>query len=181
MTVKRLFIGTRIDSKIFANDKYNDVKIQLKNVCSGKWVETENLHFTYKFLGDVEIHKIKELQHAMNDICIQYTSELEFKGLGVFPNMKNPRVLFVNIINRDNMLKRINSDIEDICLNLGFAKEMKAFKAHLTLMRIKSVEPLVLKESLDEYSDIIFGTMNTFGVNIIESRLLPSGPIYRDL
>jgi RNA 2',3'-cyclic 3'-phosphodiesterase len=180
METKRLFIGSHIDLNVF-NDKYADIKNNFKAASFGKWVELENLHFTYKFLGDVEIDKIEELKSSLDDQLQNFESQIEFKGLGVFPNMQKARVLFVNLINRDGMIKILNSQIENICCKLGFTPENKPFKAHMTLMRIKDINIEKFKPIVDGYADTSFGTMSSFQINLIESCLFPSGPVYKVL
>ena len=57
MQTKRLFTGTYIDKEIF-EDIYEDMLEDFKGITTGKWVEPENLHFTYHFIGDFETDKI---------------------------------------------------------------------------------------------------------------------------
>ena len=179
MQTKRLFVGTFIDTSIIEY-YYPSFKEDFDAVSTGKWVELENLHFTYKFLGDVKYDKIEIIKDSFKDLLIQYNSKIILKGLNVFPNPDMPRVLFANIYNRDNKILNVFKDIEKRAIELGFDKEKRKFKPHLTLKRIKS-NKRVFGQILSEYRNIEIGNMTSFSVNLIESELTFKGPIYKVL
>jgi len=179
MQTKRLFVGTFIDTSIIEY-YYPSFKEDFDTVSTGKWVELENLHFTYKFLGDVEYDKIEFIQDSLKDLLVRYNSKIILKGLNVFPNPAMPKVLFANIYNRDNKILNIFKEIEKRVISLGFDKEKRKFRPHLTLKRIKS-NKRAFGQILSEYRNIEIGNMNTFSVSLIESELTYKGPIYKVL
>ena len=175
---KRLFFGTYCDSNIFKSI-YSDLKEDFDYCCKGKWVEPENLHFTYKFLGDTDINLIPKIIEGLNEVLKEHESSLIYSGLGVFPNIQRPNVLHVKIINSDSVLLKLNDLIEKVCGKYGFERESRKFSPHLTLQRIKTCNDLEeFKELLLDYKDFQFGTMTKFRINLIESKLTPKGPIY---
>ncbi|MFH1052500.1 MAG: RNA 2',3'-cyclic phosphodiesterase [bacterium] len=176
MEKKRLFIGTFIKSEKFF-EGYKKIVSEFSPLIYGKWVEIENLHFTYKFLGDVDTEKIPEILNSLEEQLKTYDSSLVLKGLGVFPNPKSPRVFFVNIINNDRKIYEINKSIETNLSKLGFKKEQSPFKPHLSLQRIKSVTP-EFQKMLPKFSNIDFGLIQNFSVNLVDSQLTQKGPIY---
>lgn len=176
MEKKRLFIGTFIKSEKFY-EGYKKIVGEFSAFCFGKWVEMENLHFTYKFLGDVEVDKIPNIMDSIDEQLKQHESSFILKGLGVFPNPKSPKVFFVNIINNDRKIFEIQKAIEFNLIKLGFDKEKRGFKPHLSLQRVKSVAPEFGK-ILPKFSGIDYGLVQNFSVNLIESRLTQKGPIY---
>jgi RNA 2',3'-cyclic 3'-phosphodiesterase len=176
MEKKRLFIGTFIKSEKFY-EGYKKIVADFSPHCFGKWVEIENLHFTYKFLGDIEIEKIPDIIRSLYEQLKTHDSSFTLKGLGVFPNPKNPRVFFVNILNNDRKIFGIYKSIESSLFKLGFEKEKRAFKPHLSLQRVKSVTP-DFQKTLQKFRNIDFDLVQNFSVNLVESQLTQKGPIY---
>jgi len=179
MSKKRLFIGTFIDTSLF-EPLYKEIKEDFNNACTGKWVETENLHFTYKFLGDVEEKNIPEIKESIQDFLNTYNSSLTLKGLGTFPNPNRPGVLFAKIINPDNVIKDNQRLIDIELAKFGFEKEKRKYAPHLTLRRIKT-STSYFKDILFDYQNVNMGTMTKFSINLIESRLNNQGPVYNIL
>ena len=180
MESKRIFIGTYIDPSIF-EFIYDDIKEDFKNASFGKWVEFENLHFTYKFLGDTSISLLKQIQDDLSEILVTYNKLIQIKGIGAFPDLRKPKVLVANIYSQNNILQDISSKIDKILLNHNIKPEDREFKPHLTLQRIKSTDRLNFKEVIAKYIDYDFGEMTSFSVKIIESVLTSKGPIYKTL
>ena len=177
MQTKRLFIGAYIDRDIF--EYYmNDIQEDLKGITFGKWVEYDNLHFTLKFLGDTDENIITQIIETLGDELKLHNSPIEFKGLGAFPNLRNPRVLFANMLTKGNILTNLANSIANKLAKFGFAKETKEFKPHLTLQRLKDFNSQGFSDVVESYKETVFGNMDSFTVNIIESKLTKSGPIY---
>ncbi len=173
---KRLFIGTFID-KTLLEYTYDEIKKDFNKVCEGKWVELENLHFTYKFIGQVDEEIIPEIKDALKDYLRKYEYTLEFKKFGVFPNPKKPNVLFCKTFNSDKIIYKAQKEMDDILSQFGFEKEKRKFLPHLTLLRIKKNERN-FENILSYYYDYEIGVMLNFSINLIESKLTNKGPIY---
>lgn len=178
MPTKRLFIGTFINQSLF-KDIYSEIQHNFAQVTQGKWVELENLHFTLKFLGDVDISEIPQLKHLLKDHLKIYNSIITIKGLGVLPNSSNPRVLYASFSNPDGNIFKIHSEIDMILSNIGFKPEERDLKFHITLQRPKKTNYSELRELLYKYKDFDFGIMENFNINLIESRLSQMGPTYK--
>ncbi len=178
MAAKRLFIGSFIDRSIFEYE-FEELNADFQNICKGKWVEPENLHFTYKFLGDTDEGLIPSIKESLHGTLTDYHSRLDFAGLGVFPSAQKARVLVVKIFNADKTVFSIQKNIEKKMKSFGFQPEKRNFKPHLTLMRIKSARTAALKAALLKYQNKVFDSMESFSVNLIESSLTPSGPVYK--
>jgi RNA 2',3'-cyclic 3'-phosphodiesterase len=174
---KRLFIGTFIDRQIFA-PIYSEIQKDFNKVISGKWVEQENLHFTYKFLGAVEETEIPQIEELLSDYLRTYDSVFEFNRLGVFPNIKEPRVLWLGLFNPDRVVFDISSGIDEKMKSIGFKPERRKFLPHVTLIRIKKSLNTGFVDILKDYNRIDLPPMTSFSVNLIESKLTSEGPIY---
>ena len=93
----RAFVGVRIDPKM--TQKISEVQSQLTRSLTGiRWVVQENLHFTLKFLGAVEEEKIISIIKAVGRVVRPARPfSLAAGGIGVFPDIRKPRVLWVGL------------------------------------------------------------------------------------
>lgn len=174
---KRLFIGTFIKYNNFAN-LYPEIQEDFKKIISGKWVEPENMHFTYKFLGAVDENKIPEITSTLDSYLRVYESKLEFRGLGVFPHPKSPRILWLGLYNPDRSVFDAAMGIDEKMAKIGFSPEKRKFLPHVTLVRVKKSLSTGFLDILREYKNIEAEPMDQFSINLIESKLTPEGPIY---
>src|SRR2546429_6940940 len=76
-----------------------------------RWVRSDNLHVTLKFLGEVAEDELAAVETALGRIRSDQAVTLEFRGLGFFPNEKKPRVFWAGIAASSN-LKTLAADIE---------------------------------------------------------------------
>ncbi len=178
METKRLFLGTFIDKNIF-DDIYYELEAEFSEFTSGKWVNLKYIHFTYKFLGDVAESELPIVTSIISDVLGNYKSDMIIKGIGVFPNINKPRVLYASIDNPDQLLTRLHKKIENKLSQIGFEKDSRRFTPHITLQRIKEMPSQGFRNIIDSYSGHIFGRMSNFSVNLIESVMTKSGPEYR--
>ena len=99
-----------------------------------KIVSLENLHITLKFLGNIQESMVNKIDSILSSI--NYTSfNISFKNPGVFLNRGKPKVFFINIFS--DSLKNITLLIDNKLEMLGFKKDDRDFRPHLTLARVK--------------------------------------------
>lgn len=134
----------------------------LKSVMNdARWVSLDGMHLTLKFLGDVPSATIPEVVSALEKpLAIGAPIQLSLKGLGCFPNMRRPRVIWIGVMDTQSVLLRLVEEIEKALLPLGFPKESRLFKAHLTLARLKP------------------GTTNPKGMELIVGQQELGGPTF---
>jgi 2'-5' RNA ligase len=178
METKRLFIGTFIDSSLFEY-VLPEIEDHFREALSGKWVEIENMHFTYKFLGDTEISLIPKIKDRLSDLLKEYDSIIKIKGIGAFPDLRRPRILFAGMFSTNNIIFDIFREMDSRLVEFGFERETRKFNSHITLIRIKDINQDQFREALVKYKDFDFGSLNGFKVELIESKLTPKGPIYK--
>jgi 2'-5' RNA ligase len=143
-----------------------------------KWVRAENLHVTLKFLGETESTKLGALQNVLSAVRSSEPVNLEFRGLGFFPNEKRPRVFWAGMEGSAN-LKTLAADIDQAAHRLGFPLEERPFTPHLTLARfpLPGIPPKLL-QATKEKSGQAFGSLRTGEFHLIESKLKPAGAEY---
>jgi 2'-5' RNA ligase len=181
----RLFVALEIPAAVRENLATLMKELSaLEKQSSGKkarWVRRENLHLTLKFIGEAVPNKLDQIVAALSLVQSDQPAELQFRGLGFFPDEKRPRVLWAGIDASPN-LAAIVGDIEQQLELLGFPREKRAFTPHLTLARL---EPPGISERLRaavrENGERDFGAMRAGEFHLIESKLKPSGAEYTTL
>ena len=103
-----------------------------------------------------------------------------FDGVTGFPSLSSPRVVVIRLLENDTLLKIFN-DVERIASSMGFRRENRAYKPHLTIARVK--KPWSWKGHLAKMlSGIsIDMKMTVECIKLKKSTLTPTGPIYEDV
>ncbi len=148
-----------------------------------RWVRPENIHLTLKFLGNINPGDIENIGGAMSDAardCAPFT--LTVGGIGFFPGIKRPRIIWVGLGGEIQVLLNLQRNLEDRLATVGFPKEKRSFKAHLTLGRIRqAVNPSKIGQAIQEYSDSGNQKFTADRVILFKSDLKPSGAEYLQL
>ncbi|MBI4684821.1 MAG: RNA 2',3'-cyclic phosphodiesterase [Nitrospirae bacterium] len=144
-----------------------------------KWVQAKNLHLTLKFLGKTSDELIPEIQKRLCSIAGKHENFfLNLYGAGVFPNIKNPRVVWLGLQDSEEIV-RIQRDIDESMAGLGFEKEGRGFSPHLTIGRVRSLKniDMVIKElaTLDKTD---FGKIEVKNIALMKSELKQGGAEY---
>jgi len=177
-TYLRCFIALAISDHI--RRECGDIIERLKkHDADVKWVRVDNMHLTLKFLGKTPQKVLPEIQEYLFNVVLSYNPfYIRIYTTGVFPNRKYPRVIWIGVEDSD-MLKRLHEDIENTMVSLGFKKEQRPFKPHLTLGRVRSREGIVhLVHDLDMLKDKDFGNIHVKKIKLMKSDLKPQGAIY---
>ena len=113
---------------------------RLKQDCpTARWVRPEGIHITVKFIGHIEDKKLDEICAALAPFRSEQPVEMEFRGLGFFPNDRRPRVVWCGVKASAN-LAPLSADIERALEPLGIPRESRDFTPHLTLARLESAK-----------------------------------------
>lgn len=148
-----------------------------------KWVKPQNLHLTLKFLGDLPEEKTREVKEILENIA-RHTQPFEanFAGIGAFPKLDFPRVVWVGIEKGKDELIGLAKEIEEELTRLGIPKEKRGFSAHLTLGRIRSPKNKDrLKSIIQEIDFVAKNEISVEEITLFQSKLTPQGPIYTAL
>jgi RNA 2',3'-cyclic 3'-phosphodiesterase len=166
--------------EIYSNEIINLIsKFQSEININAKPVEPHNLHFTLQFLGDISQDIIEKVMLSLNSVKFS-SFMVNFKGIGVFPKLKFPRVIWIGTDkNGGNSLIELAKKVENALIPLGFSVD-KPFKPHITVFRIKNKIGDISKE-LDKFKSIDFGTQEITGFKLKQSVLSSKGPVYSDL
>ena len=144
-----------------------------------KWIRHENLHLTLKFLGNTPEDLLPKIKESLLNIVLSYEPfNIKIYTIGVFPNKKYPRVIWVGVED-SGILTKLKKDIENSMVLLGYQKEDREFNPHLTLGRVRSQKGIVnLINELDNFKDRDFGGINVESIKLMKSELKPKGAEY---
>lgn len=179
--VIRAFIAIDIDDP---NVLKNIVSLRDALVATGadlKPVEEENLHITIRFLGNIPITMVDDIYNIMKGIKFK-PFKIHVKGIGCFPNIFRPRVIWVGVEEGYEELKRIHDEIEKGLKALGFKPEREEFVAHITVARVRSGRKReALIKIIENFKEFDAGEMVVQCIRLKQSILTPKGPIYKTL
>ena len=144
-----------------------------------RWVNPNNIHLTLKFLGNVNEKNIPGVINIMDAACKQYQPlTLELKGLGIFPDINRPRILWIGA-EGNSVLKGLQRDIEYGMAKIGFEREDRKFTAHLTLGRFRSLRGKEdILEKIKLRGNVSLGAINVSSISLMKSDLSPEGSRY---
>lgn len=146
-----------------------------------RWVRPEGMHLTLKFLGRLASEKVDAVAAVLDTIAVYYAPlQLTALGLGVFPDRGRPRVLWVGIEGESVRLGGLQQDIETGLSPLGWPKEKRPFRGHLTLARAKGRRPFErhigdLLAQCEPNEPVAFVADK---LTLYRSRLRPGGAVY---
>ena len=177
----RAFIAVTLDAKVI--EKIADTSTRLRPEITGvRWVAPANFHLTLKFLGGIDEALVEPIEARLREQLRLFPRfSINAKGLGVFPNSKQPRVLWVGLTG--DRLVALASRVEAALQQLGFTPETRKFTPHLTIGRWRQAEraPGSLIQHLETWRVYDFGKSNVENVNLIQSVLTPKGASYNQL
>jgi RNA 2',3'-cyclic 3'-phosphodiesterase len=102
-----------------------------------KWVPAESLHVTLKFLGEVAEAREAAIGAALDVVAAAAQRfEVGLGGAGAFPGVARPRVIWLGV-EPHPALELLSHDVERALRPLDFETELRPFRPHLTLGRVR--------------------------------------------
>lgn len=146
------------------------------------WVRPEGLHITLKFIGEAEAARVEALAHAARAAVEGFKPfHLSIEESGAFPPRGAARVLWLGVKDDSGQLAQLQRRLERECAAVGFEREPRAFKPHLTVARLRT--PKDAHALSEAHRHTPFGPFN-FEVTellVIRSELGPGGSRYTPL
>ena len=189
MTTIRTFIAIELSDE--ARVALADLQNRLKAVVpprSVRWTAAPNVHLTLHFLGDVAVSDVKKITEAMNVAAMaSQPLSLTLAGLGCFPNMRRPRIVWTGVSGDITALVKLHRELGDALKVVNFSPETRPYSPHLTIGRVnKRIQPrhLTLLGEVLEKDQAGVGQLARLAVtevSLMKSDLKPSGPVYTRL
>jgi RNA 2',3'-cyclic 3'-phosphodiesterase len=160
------------------------VQERLKKLIRGDihWVRPEAIHLTLKFFGDIRQPDVASISAAAGKAAAGFGPfDLAIGGAGVFPDPSRPRVVWLGINGETARLAAFRKELERSLEEVGFPREERPFRPHLTLGRIRSRGLIGLAEVLEKSQTYAAGGFTASGLVLFQSDLTPRGAIYTRL
>ncbi len=141
-----------------------------------RWVRSENVHLTLKFLGGIQEEVLGDLCAALEETCAGHAPfDVGLAGLGAFPSAQRARILWTGVGAGFDRLRALAADLEATLAPLGFEREERPYTPHLTLGRVRR-RPASFDALPTVTEDLRFQVRR---VELAESTLTPEGAVYR--
>lgn len=169
-----------------------DIKSMVKDISEDvrrtgldlKLVKVDNIHLTVVFMGNIRSEDVRAIEKEARDLCVFYEPfKIALKGLGVFPNTRRPRVLWLGLDMDTERISSFRDSLQERLLTFGINEEKRAFTPHLTLGRFRRPErhdPL-LGDIISRYADIKTPVGRLEELVMFKSELRPGGAEYTRL
>ncbi len=148
-----------------------------------RWVSPEKIHLTLKFFGNTEESSIDSIVQCIEEPTRNTLPfSIKVRGVGGFPVLKNPRVIWMGLVDGKGILASFQKEIEERLEKIGVQPEDRPFHPHLTLGRMRSSRgKQELVGRMERHKEEEFGVFQVERVVLFKSELRPSGPIYTPL
>lgn len=174
----RCFIAINLDDSLKENIDQTIAPLR-KGAWDIRWVPAQNLHITLKFLGEIPDSSINGIHQGLSSATAYHKPFLlRFRGFGVFPSERKPRVVWINIEDAGG-LRNLHKDIENVMELSGFEKETRPFSPHLTLGRVGSSRGMIgFFRAVETLENRDFGNIEIMKISLMKSELKPAGARY---
>jgi 2'-5' RNA ligase len=176
----RLFVAISLPDSV--KDEIEKAQRQLRTAFPGKlvrWTKREQFHLTLKFLGNVKGLRVSALIAALREACMPFPElQLSAEQIGFFPDARFPRVVWVGVRDRKNLLVRLHEAVEAAVRSIIGGHPDKTFTGHVTLGRIQRIrrpDAETLAGLVTGMSKLSFGEWTASRTELIRSELSSSG------
>ncbi len=158
-----------------------------------RWVAAEGAHLTLHFLGEQPRERVELLRLGLPPVVVaQAAFDLRTGNLGVFPNVRQPRVLWLGLYGPTHRLETLHAALGAKLKALGFPVEEERFHPHITLGRLRDAAPgevplrrlseAIRQRLADPATGVLAGPpaipVPVGEVHLVRSRLGPGGARY---
>ncbi|MBI1968452.1 RNA 2',3'-cyclic phosphodiesterase [Candidatus Woesearchaeota archaeon] len=173
---KRLFVGVPLSLEVRQKIAEQLLQPLQQSGADLHLATAEQLHFTLKFLGNVDESQIERVKEILRKVAASRQPFLvQVQHVGVFPSPEHMRVIWVGVENGDLLVLMTELDQQ-----LGFIrKNEQEEKPHVTLARVKSKKNKEqLQRFVAEFQNASFGEMPVTELVLYESTVTPEGARY---
>ena len=180
--MKRLFVAVSVQ----LSDSFLNTKLKLQNELAREqivWVKPELQHLTLRFLGQTPESRIDSLKQILQELAAESVPfELQIDKIGVFGSRYAPTTLWFGFSHFEPF-RTLFDNLEPKLVSIGYEPNYGNFVPHLTIGRIKKIEN---KKKFTELvtslqTSLIPQTLKIDHIELIKSKLMPSGPKYTPL
>jgi 2'-5' RNA ligase len=171
----RLFIAIDLPKPVKGR-----LEVLQKHLDGVKWIEQQQMHLTIRFLGNVDEYLYQKL---LSNLKIIHSPSFVYsiKGVGVFPNVHRPKVLWAGV-EADDRLSTLYQKIEKVVVSSGFDPEERDYKPHITLGRVKQrLHSEECQSFLEKYENLEITDIKVDNFILYQSRLTRHGALHQQV
>jgi len=175
----RAFVAVNISDAVRA--ALAEAQGQLRQVPADvSWTQPGNVHLTLKFLGEIGERGVARVGGTLVAAAAPHAPiTATVAGFGVFPSKGPPRVVWAAVAEGAAALVSLQASVERALAALGFPREGRPFRPHLTLGRVRSPRnAAALVEAIAGLGGGLLGTFTAEHIDLMQSQLHPKGSIY---
>jgi 2'-5' RNA ligase len=181
--IVRTFIAVEIPGEV--KSRASQLIAQLRTgPAKVKWVAPRHMHWTLKFLGDVDLLETPKICEAVARAVEPLAPfDVEARGAGAFPDVLRPRTVWIGVGTGSEQMIELHDAIEYELAPLGYRPENRRFRPHLTIGRVRNSPTGIdeLGRLIEQHADFASGLSTVYEVMIVSSELGPDGPTYEVL
>jgi 2'-5' RNA ligase len=172
----RAFIAVDLPEEIHA--ALSQKQAALRAACpDARWTRPEGIHLTLKFLGEISNAQVSQVTGALAALGRFAPFSVQVRAFGFFPDARRPRVFWAGL-EAPPALAELAGRVEAAMEGLGFPREERPFKPHLTLARFKIPRPQPGLQALVSREAPDLGRFDVSEFFLFESKLSPHGAEY---
>lgn len=169
-------------------DIKREVQLILEDVrrsdLNAKWVKVDNIHLTVVFMGDIREEDVPAIREEIKGASLgSGPFNISLKGMGVFPNARRPRVLWLGLDGEIERISSLRDRLQEQLQPFGIKKEKRPFRPHLTLGRFRKPGRggSRLGDIISQYKDLEGPICPLEELILFKSELRSQGAIYTKL
>jgi 2'-5' RNA ligase len=147
-----------------------------------RWTRPEQFHVTLTFLGDVPATQVEALKVSVSGVCAGFPAiHLSAHGIGFFPNIQRPRVVWVGAGDDKGQLAELHRQLDEEVRPFALAEKSDRFSGHITLGRFKPGHPAAFDKLLaraEIHRQRHFGDWEAGQMDVFRSELTSAGAMH---
>lgn len=163
-------------------NKVRTISGEVKNTgLNAGWVKPGNIHLTVIFMGNINEQDIPDIVSKIDNVIPRYKAfEISLGRMGLFPDIRRPRVMWLGLNGEIERLASLRDDLQKPLKSSGIKQEKRPFRPHLTLGRFRKPvkDRTLLSKIIEEYSDISGPEGKLRELILFKSELNPGGAVY---
>ena len=180
MSRTRTFIAVEVSDGVRGNAA--ELIEQLRQAdAKVRWVTTDNMHVTLKFLGDQPDKRLGEICSAVQAAAQRVPAfHAQLQGAGAFPDAQRPRTVWLGVGQGLDEFRKLFNEVDHELGQIGIAKERRQYHPHLTIGRVRHGGPgqQQLATLIQDHEHFDAGGTIVSEVIVFGSVLEREGPIY---
>jgi RNA 2',3'-cyclic 3'-phosphodiesterase len=182
--IVRTFVAIEIPGEVRERASHL-IKLLRKTDAKVRWVEPRNMHWSLKFLGDVDLRETPRICAAVAEAVADFAPfDVEARGAGAFPDPSRPRTVWIGMGRGSEQIIELHDAIDRALGKLGYREENRRFRPHLTIGRVRNSPNNAIEELgqlIQQHADFTSGLSTVYEVTIFSSDLDEEGPTYEPL